>query len=227
MIELLLVLALLAVVVSLGIPSLRKLATKSQLRESARRLRVRLMEARLTAIESERITYFRYQIGGDRYEVGQQDSGPISAGGPAAEASDDDQAGWADTAETESLPLGVSFADPSSAVTPGATVESSIAARGNVDLPSADQAGGSQMGGDTPSNEADWAAPLLFLPNGRTHNARIAMVSPPYRIELRVRGLTGAIQVSAVEFLPTPDAESLVDSVGIDDHPVRDPEDGP
>jgi hypothetical protein len=47
---------------------------------------------------------------------------------------------------------------------------------------------------------------MLFYPNGRTRNARFALVSRHYRVELHVRGLTGTIQVSPAERI-APSAE--------------------
>ena len=67
--ELLIVVALLAMVLTLSLPSLRKLSAKSELRNAARQLRVTLLEARLAAIDSGDLTYFRYQPGGGRFEV--------------------------------------------------------------------------------------------------------------------------------------------------------------
>jgi len=188
--ELLIVVALLAVVLTLSLPSLRKLSAKSELRTAARQLRVTLLEARLAAIDSGRPVVFRYQPEGGQYEVrrGQELSAPLHRASEELGVAEPDQfdagstAGDAST-EPQSLPRGVRFVDPS------------------TDRQAAPPA----AAGEQP-DRGTWTAPLVFYANGRTRNARIALINDTYRIELDVRGLTGTVQISQVESLPAPEA---------------------
>jgi len=50
------------------------------------------------------------------------------------------------------------------------------------------------------SEDADWSAPLLFFPSGRTSNARIQLRGRrDYVIQLSLRGVTGAVTIGKVE----------------------------
>jgi len=188
--ELLIVVALLAVVLTFSLPSLRRLSARSELRTAARQLRVTLLEARLAAIDSGSPAYFRYQPGGGQFEVGRRSS--VSSlshrAGQDPDVTEPDQfdvstAAGAGATEPQSLPRGVRFAEPLT----------------NRQVPqSADL-------GEVPGN-ASWSAPIVFYANGRTRNARIALMNEFYRIQLDVRGLTGTVQISQVERLPPPEA---------------------
>ena len=169
--ELLIVVALLAMVLTLSLPSLRKLSAKSELRTAARQLRVTLLETRLAAIDSGGLAYFRYQPGGGRFEVGRRTrvSSPPHQTRQEPDVTEPDQFDVGTTAgdevtEPQSLPRGVRFADPSTdrQLAPPAAVS------------------------DVPDDDS-WSAPIVFYANGRTRNARIALSNDLYRIELNVR----------------------------------------
>lgn len=192
LVELLIVIALLATVVSFGLPSLRKLSAKGELRTAARQLRVTLLETRLAAIDSGRPASFRYQAGAGQFEVERsarrvapsdaasrrQDAAeldPFDSGVPAAD----------EVTEPDSLPRGVRFADPASVGQPAPAAAAS-------DVPEA----------------GVWTEPMVFYPNGRTRNAKIVLINESYRIELSLRGLTGTVQISQVEQLPQLEAQT-------------------
>jgi hypothetical protein len=181
---LLIVVALLALVLSLSLPSLRRLSSKSELQNAARHLRANLLQSRLTAIESGSVTYFRYQPGGDSFEAGDRARRPAPSAAAerlsSAEAQppDSEVAAADEAAPLQRLPLGVRFAERS------------------THQPLRPPADAGQVSGD-----AAWSAPILFYPNGRTRNARIALFNQFYRIELNVRGLTGTVQISQIERL--------------------------
>jgi type II secretory pathway pseudopilin PulG len=183
-VELLIVVALLAMILTLSLPSLRKLASKSELRNAARQLRVTLLESRLAAIESGGLTYFRYQPGGGGFEAGRgskRSAFSTEAKQPvfAAEPNQPDSGAAApdEASQPQMLPRGVRFAD-------------SLTER-QLPTPAAGEL----------SDDGSWSTPILFYPNGRTRNARIELINEAYRIELNVRGLTGTVQISQVERL--------------------------
>lgn len=186
LVELLIVVAVLAMVVTLSLPSLRKLSAKSELRNAARQLRVTLLETRLAAIETGGLTCFRYQPEGGRFEAGRgsrfttlptQADPPLAATGPDQPNSDATAMG--EMTEPRTLPHGVRFADPS--------------AVGQSPPPAAVN--------EVP-DDGSWSPPILFYPNGRTRNARIVLVTEAYRIEVAMRGLTGTVRISQIERLP-------------------------
>jgi prepilin-type N-terminal cleavage/methylation domain-containing protein len=200
LVELLIVVAVLAMVLTLSLPSLRKLSVKSELRNAARQVRVAVLQARLAAIESGELTFFHYQPGGGCFESGRGAklaALPSQADGPldAAELDSPDSAATAtdEVIEPQTLPLGVRFADP--------------AAEGSPQLPATD--------GELP-DAGSWSTPMVFYPNGRTRNARIVLMTEDYRIELAVRGLTGTVQISQVERLvPAEDETSAAGEEGL------------
>jgi prepilin-type N-terminal cleavage/methylation domain-containing protein len=187
--ELLIVVALLALVLSLSLPSLRRLSSKSELQNAARQLRATLLQSRLAAIESGSVTYFRYQPGGGSFEAGGGARRPaLSAAAERPSFAEPQRPDSGVAAPDEAtplqlLPIGVRFAEPS------------------THQPLRPPVATDQVSGD-----AAWSAPLLFYPNGRTRNARIALVNQAYRIELNVRGLIGTVQISQVERLVSVEA---------------------
>jgi len=67
--ELLLVLAILSMVATLGWPAFRRSLAKAHLRDAARQLRTDLARARVEAIRTGTAQKFRYQMGGTAYEI--------------------------------------------------------------------------------------------------------------------------------------------------------------
>jgi len=188
--ELLIVVALLAVVLTFSLPSLRRLSARSELRTAARQLRVTLLEARLAAIDTGSPAYFRYQLGGGQFEVGRRSTVSLLSrrAGQDPNVAEPDQLDVGTTLGDEatapqSLPRGVRFAEP---LTDGQRLRSAAVS-------------------EVPGRES-WSAPIVFYANGRTRNARIALSNELYRIEVDVRGLTGTVQISQVERLPPSDA---------------------
>jgi prepilin-type N-terminal cleavage/methylation domain-containing protein len=173
--ELLIVVAVLATVVSLAVPSLRKLSQRGQLQDAARQLRGQLLAARLQAIESASSTLFYYQPNTGAYMVtgaGEMpgDADSLTGGQPGLRGGE--------AAAEQTLPSDVRFLAPAT-----------ITAR-----PAAGTAPRSDAGGG-------WSEPLIFYPNGRALNARIRLASDRYWIEVTVRGLTGTVQLSPVQRL--------------------------
>jgi hypothetical protein len=184
----LIVVAILVALVSLGWPSFRVLAEKRELLSSARTLRGTLLRARLDAIQSGRVYQLRccpntpvYQVGPVEDQRAVSDEALIALGPEDAEmplegpASD----GAGASAEDQRLPAGVLFLAPD---------------QPPDELPEA--AGGTEAAGA--AADSDWSEPLLFYPNGRTFNARVVLASRRFRVELAIRGLTGSVSVGEV-----------------------------
>jgi len=183
----LIVVALLATVVSLAVPSLRKLSEKGQLQDAARQLRARLLAARLDAIESATCTYFYYEQGSGTYAVTRAaeftaDSDSLAAALPADAPDEPLAASQASEESPETLASGIRF----------------TAGLADNDTP----ATASMLSG---VESAGWSEPVVFYPNGRSLNARIRLATDRYWIDMTVRGLTGTVQLSPVQKFSEPD----------------------
>lgn len=195
LLELLIVLAILAVVAGLAWPSVHRLSETGQLRDAARQLRIQLLETRLDAIESGSVRFFRYQPGGSSYEVSSGSDldaadqlGLMTPG----DAADDELPSNRDLNDDASpqleLPHDVVFLEPDA----GPAIE-----------PAGDLAGDSA--------DRAWSAPIVFYPNGRTLNAHLRLATPRYAVDLSLRGLTGTVTIGEVQSSETEDGVQLED----------------
>jgi hypothetical protein len=56
---------------------------------------------------------------------------------------------------------------------------------------------------DDDSSDSSFSEPVYFYPTGRAENAEIVLLGPDgYRLTVRVRGLTGAASIGALEHTP-------------------------
>ena len=195
LLELLIVLAILAMVVSLAWPSLRTLSQTGQLRDAARQLRVQLLEARLNAIQSGSVWFFRYQPGTGSYEVASgsdfetaDELGLMTPGDARGDDRLPDRDLDQDQSPQRELPSDIIFFDPD--------------AEPETDL-------GGELGGDDISQA--WSAPIVFYPNGRTLNARLRLGTRRYVIEVSLRGLTGTVNIGEVQRLESENDQRLED----------------
>ena len=197
LLEMLILVALLALVAGLSWPSLRRLSQKRELLESARQIRVELLRTRLEAIESGTARQFRYQLGSGLFEstpfsaadtiqagdAWEEDAelppGSLSDLGPVDQGSDSD-------GDETGLPPGVFFVSPDS--DPQAVTETAIE--------------------DVDSN-LQWSAPILFYPNGRTLNARLELSNGGHAVDITLRGLTGTARIGQVRRLADDSEEVL------------------
>lgn len=210
LVELLMVVALLAAVLGLGLPALGRFSEKGELLNAAQQLRAELLSARLTAIESGHAAWFHYQPGGRTYvllAVDQQADPRASAESLASPNLDvSPQPGLASTGDSGDdaaavlLPSGIRFDDSESSESTSAFAASGEASEVPADVPAGalDVPGGAAAdveqtaGGGVPVS-------IAFYPNGRALNARISLASKRYRIGLTVRGLTGTVQIAPVQ----------------------------
>ena len=180
LVELLIVLGVLASLAGLSWPAVREMLAKSELQNAARQLRAALVKVRLDAVESGTVRQLRYRPGTGRFEVSvlsALDNEPSADELVPASRVEPNGSG------EDRLPAGVSFQEP--------------------DAPQPE---------DRPPDSADlephpWAAPILFYPNGRTSNARIRLEGRRgYRIEVTLRGITGAVTVGKLEWDELPES---------------------
>ena len=195
LVELLIVMAVLAAVAGLVLPSMRGPLDKSRLTGAAKELQASLAKARSLAIREGLHVVFRYEISGDRYII-ERASGPVNAMITVLE----DSSGATTTPSgltTESaatptqpidgtresilisltlregqLPVGVTFAEP-------------VTAASVTSEPSA-------------SSLRRWSDPIRFQPSGRTEDATIRVAGQrDFVVDVTLRGLTAMASYSA------------------------------
>jgi prepilin-type N-terminal cleavage/methylation domain-containing protein len=174
LLEMLIVLAALAVLTALTWPAVRGMLGKSELRDAAKQVRVALARARLEAIESGVPQRFRYATGAGRFEVG-----PLSTSRDDRGVAPQPARRLSRTGEpaVQSLPHGVWFVGPE-------------VRQSRAESPSSRE----------PSGEGGWSAPVVFHPNGRSNNARIQLAGPGgLYVEVALRGLTGTTKIGPIE----------------------------
>jgi prepilin-type N-terminal cleavage/methylation domain-containing protein len=180
LIELLLAVALLAVLVGITVPSALRLYADSQLSEAAELVRQQVAGARIRAIDSGLIYQFRYEPDGRRFIVC-----PFER---ETEASNDAATGTGVTTGVGKftkfageLPDGFRFI----ACCIGTTATGQQVAEEFLDgLPNA---------GDLAS--VAWSPPITFAPDGTAVDAAFEVEDPrKYVMRFEVRGLTGAVK---------------------------------
>ncbi len=182
LVEMLIVLAVLAVLTGLTWPSVRSMMGKGELRAGAKQVRSALARARLEAIESGVAQAVRYQPGAARFRASpltmpgnESEKAPRSSGARRSRTSEPVE---------DRLPRGLWFADLKAA--PSQNAQAPPASTGRTD-------------------DADWATPIVFFPSGRSTNARVRLVSSSgYQVEVALRGLTGTAQIGPLERIEDP-----------------------
>lgn len=220
LVELLIVMAVLAAVAGLVLPSLRGPLDKSRLTGAAKELRASLAKARALAIRESRQVAFRYEIGGDRYII-ERASGPANAmitvledssGATTTPSGLTTESADAPTARTDNpdgsslksmtlregrLPVGLSFAEPVSEKE--VSDESQIAP--DVIAPAITTSDPSTGG------FRRWSDAIRFEPSGRTQDAVIRVTGQrDFVVDVTLRGLTATAMYSAPTRITPPQA---------------------
>ena len=193
--EMLLVQGVIVALVAMSWPALRGSLDKNRLLAAARQVRTDLVQARLKAAETGIPQQFRYQPGLRSYEVAPTDhamtAAATDAGRPgtrnaaAAGGVDEDFAGGEfEEARVTMLDEQIRFAHAADLETSAARIE------GDESLTAEDLAPAAGPAGE------DWSAPVVFLPNGRSSNARIRLVGARgSQVDGMLRGVTGAVTI--------------------------------
>lgn len=166
-----LVLTILVAVLTISYPAMNRLYVGHQLHQGASDVQVRLMAARVRAIEAGIGYQFRYEPGGRRFVALPFDPIAAVAGTPY----------WKYGGE---LPPSVNFV--STSLYPGVGQE--LALQLLSDLPNAAELQG-----------AHWSAPILFKPDGTAGGGWIDIVDKEGdTLRVSVRALTGGVTVARV-----------------------------
>lgn len=221
--ELLVVLAILALIISLGVPSVTRMYHRSAFKESVFELQAELGRARLTAMKSGTAVLFRYIPGTNIYQIIPKNALEAQiaekerlAGGEIVQDADDSFGGSGDEASARQILPGcgvITGGMISGATdvnlrreTPGGAPEANL---GSTMIGSL----GSPFGAEQAREE--WSSPIVFYPNGRTSNAVLFLASTGevrYYSEVALRGMTGTARVSSIAASPpgSPDFPSVL-----------------
>jgi prepilin-type N-terminal cleavage/methylation domain-containing protein len=173
--EVLLVLAVAAVIAAMAWPALRRPLARYRLYSAADKVRTQWCQDRVEAMRSGRTYVFRYVVGGNQFRSGPEE-------GTSAAASDgSDMIGDGRQRGDGTLPEGVKFLADAPA------------------LPANRQAAAPDESGDS------WSDPILFYPDGTTSDARLLLAGDQScAVRLMLRGLTGAPSVSDPDAIEDP-----------------------
>ena len=219
LLELMIVLALMAFLVAIAWPTLRRPLNRSATQEAARQLVEELGSARLDAIETGQVMAFRYELGGSRYWIGPADAMglddelpegdelesvddellPESVAHESGAESDSSFAGDSDSQEARVVPVlageldnGVIFQDPA------AEEEQPFAEGSTLDSLLADEMAETEEVEPLVQQQdsVSWSAPVLVYPTGRAENATLVLKGTHGdSLTVTIRGLTGAISI--------------------------------
>lgn len=174
LLELLIVLAILAMIMMMSWPAVGGLLAKNELRSAARQVRAVLAKTRLAAMESGTVHQFRFQPGTPRCEVARLAVEELPP--PRAPQETGKLGGVSGESDETRLPSGVRWESPDTNAVP---------------LP--------PTSSDEAPDEA-WSTPILFFPNGRTSNARLQLGGRRgFRIGLSLRGVTGTVAIGNLQ----------------------------
>ncbi len=183
LIEMLLVVALLALLAGLTLPAMHTPLRKSELRDAAKMLRAELTRARLRAIETGVAQRFRFRPGGPNFEVAPRSTSEAGTrlafpGQPTRRFDANADESIADAPSTFALQAGVIFLDQKTAA---------------EDLAEFELPGLSDM---KPGDMETWSKPIVFYPNGRTGNARIRLRGQlGFYVDVTLRGAIGSATI--------------------------------
>jgi type II secretory pathway pseudopilin PulG len=178
--EVLLTLALLAIISAMTWTALQRPLARQRLHSAVDAVRTEWCQARIDAMKSGHTYTFRYMVHGDRYRLGAQEGDSANESSTAAQssASEEDEMGDEPLPPPvdKTLPQGIRF----------------LPADGSVDLASMSNDPETQPA----QNGGDWSEPIYFYADGSTSDARLLLASDRHSaMRLLLRGVTGSVSV--------------------------------
>lgn len=199
LIEVLLVLAIMAVVMAMAIPTYESLVSARRLQKSAESLEIQLQEARVTAMRTGQSQVFRFSIGSDTYTCEAWLSGTEEMNsGPGATLQDIS----GQLIETgRNVSEGNSIAD---------VAKGSKKLEEGIQFASANTTSDSRttyaqmQAGELSATGPSVSTPIMFYPDGTATTAEIVLQGPNgEQRAIQIRGLTGRTKLVAVESAPS------------------------
>ncbi len=187
LLEIIMVLAVMVAVAAMSLPALYGPMEDQRLSKTAELIRAQWTKARVKAIKTGQIQVFRYTLAGDTYVI-QPWSGEVDALEAAAGIQPTSSPGIpldSSRLDVPTLPLGVN----------GSRLPDGMffyAGQTTVDARAADIADQGTQG----ASPSDSANTIVFYPDGTTSDAKLTLTNERCFIEIKIRGLTGAIRVS-------------------------------
>jgi prepilin-type N-terminal cleavage/methylation domain-containing protein len=180
LIEVLLVLAIVAIAAALAWPALEKPLAHHRLNSAVDEVRTEWCQARIEAMRSGRTYAFRYEVGGDHYYTelesglgGDASSSAIAAvNSPAGAAQSAAPTKAAGPMDNKTLPKGIKFSaeQPSQSMTPATPAAAA---------PSQDQSAGG------------WSNPIFFYPDGTASDVQLILIcNQSCAVRVMLRGST-------------------------------------
>jgi prepilin-type N-terminal cleavage/methylation domain-containing protein len=178
LLEVMLVLALIAIISAFVFMSLKQPLARQRLRSAVDEVRSDWCVARVDAMQSGHTYAFRYQVRGNRFHVGPQDNPPEGDAPPAspqqASSGNASSDGPLPPCRDGKLPAGVRFL--------------------------AKESDRSSLGDEPDTSSADpggrWSEPIYFYADGTTSDAQLTVASDKHSaVQLQLRGITGTATV--------------------------------
>ncbi len=203
LLELMIVLALLALLVAIAWPSLSRPLLRSATQQAARQLATDLARARLNAIDTQRTMVVRYEPGAARYTIVPADTISDTSQANSSQGTFDDELTALDVSDesstredleiTAQLPEDVVFQDPADAADDEIPADSTL---GRLLSDERQQTEEVKPLVQDDKDETNWSHPILVYPTGRAENAQFVLLGPDgYRVTVTLRGLTGAVTI--------------------------------
>lgn len=183
LVEVLLVLSLLAAVMAMAWPALKRPMATQRLRTAADAVRAAWGRARVEAMEAGRTVLFQYAVDGDTYSIQFRSSSQgawdvESSGGLGGDPSEDRPSGLG--GRPRRLPDGVTFVSSE-------TADETAAQIAPVEFQPWEK------------ETVVWSEPIVFYPDGTTSDVRLVLKNQYDRcLEVSMRGLTGVVTVGDV-----------------------------
>lgn len=186
--EMLLVLAILAVIGAMAWPSIRNLLEAETIRQAAGQVRNCWGKARVLAMKTGRIYAFQYKPGSVEYRLqvwyaaddqleASDGSGPVVTPSGIGGQNLPQAAGEGE----QRLPEGISFSAGQTSDTRGAQVAAEKMSKAS-------------------GEELSWSSPIFFYPDGTASAAEVVLAGQDNRLmQLDLRGLTGIARVGPVD----------------------------
>jgi prepilin-type N-terminal cleavage/methylation domain-containing protein len=190
LLEMIVVLGVLVALATLSWPMLRGVLDKSRVQEAAKQVGAVLGRARLKAIESGTVQQFRFQPGGQQFDISPYQ-------GPQTDAATADQVNQAAIPDDSAASTAVASIDDGTL--PDDVTRFQLPDGIAFFTPDTSQTSPDDVNAQ-PQDDMGWAPPILFFPSGRSSNARIRLLGQQdLYVDLTLRGLTGTVAVNGVQ----------------------------
>ena len=204
LLELMIVMSILALLIGVTWPALRKPLMRSTTQEAARQLVRDVARARMAAVESGLTMALRFEPGGSRYTIAPAEA--VSPTQEPGEADDPREYPAEGGSENEPPPLlsfsaefeyDVVFRDPAAVDNDLMLLDSTLGESLRDEFRQTEEV---KPLVDSEESRTEFSPPILFYPTGRAENADFVLAGPDgYSLTVTLRGLTGAVKIGPLK----------------------------